>query len=303
MNFENSWDDQTRAASYARLEFPNTYYLAYRDLPEILGRHVTGTRAVDFGCGAGRSTRFLKRLGFEAVGVDIAADMLDQARALDPAGDYRLVRDCDYGTLGDGRFDLVQSIFTFDNIPGAEHRTDVAWALAALLAPAGRLVCLDSRPEMYTREWASFTTKDFPDNRTAVSGGVVRCVMKDVADKRPVEDTFWTEDDYRETFRRAGLAVEAVYRPLGRPDEPYEWIAETECAPWVIFVLNIERPTGSLVRGSGFSEARRESHIRTQTRRMKSYGSRTCGLESPSNLTPSKALLGPPGDCSAGQPR
>jgi hypothetical protein len=40
----------------------------------------------------------------------------------------------------------------------------------------------------------------------------------------------------------------------------------------------------SVVRGSGFSEARRESHIRTQTRRMKSYGSRTCGLESPSNL-------------------
>ena len=37
-------------------------------------------------------------------------------------------------------------------------------------------------------------------------------------------------------------------------------------------------------RGSGFGEARRESHIRTQTRRMKSYGSRTCGLESPSNL-------------------
>ena len=40
----------------------------------------------------------------------------------------------------------------------------------------------------------------------------------------------------------------------------------------------------SVVRGSGFSESRRESHIRTQTRRMKSYGSRTCGLESPSNL-------------------
>ena len=40
----------------------------------------------------------------------------------------------------------------------------------------------------------------------------------------------------------------------------------------------------SVVRGSGFSEARRESHIRTQTRRMKSYGSRTCGLESPSQF-------------------
>jgi hypothetical protein len=42
----------------------------------------------------------------------------------------------------------------------------------------------------------------------------------------------------------------------------------------------------TVVRGSGFGEARRESHIRTRTRRMKSYGSRTCGLESPSNLSP-----------------
>ena len=75
----------------------------------------------------------------------------------------------------------------------------------------------------------------------------------------------------------------------------------------VLVDVDVDKGVGvyirSVVRGSGFSEARRESHIRTQTRRMKSYGSRTCGLESPSNLTLSKALLGPPGDCSAGQPR
>ena len=34
-SFGNSWDHPTRAESYMRLEFPNTYYLAYRDLPEI----------------------------------------------------------------------------------------------------------------------------------------------------------------------------------------------------------------------------------------------------------------------------
>jgi len=72
-NFENSWADQARAESYSRLEFPNTYYLAYRDLPDIISRHVTGNRAVDFGCGTGRSSRFLKRLGF-----DIMLDVEDK---------------------------------------------------------------------------------------------------------------------------------------------------------------------------------------------------------------------------------
>ena len=89
-SFNNSWDDPTRAESYARLEFPNTYYLAYRDLPEIISRHVTGNMAVDFGCGTGRSSRFLKRLGFKVIGLDISEDMINKARSLDLSGDYQL---------------------------------------------------------------------------------------------------------------------------------------------------------------------------------------------------------------------
>jgi len=63
--FENTYNDRTRADSYSRLGFPNTYYLAYRDLPAIISAHVTGNKAMDFGCGTGRSTRFLKQLGFD----------------------------------------------------------------------------------------------------------------------------------------------------------------------------------------------------------------------------------------------
>jgi len=48
-----------------------TYYLAYRDLPALIQQHVPGRRALDFGCGAGRSTRFLQRLGFQVFGADI----------------------------------------------------------------------------------------------------------------------------------------------------------------------------------------------------------------------------------------
>ncbi len=91
-SFENSWGNQTRAESYSKLEFPNTYYLAYRDLPEIISTHVTGNEAIDFGCGTGRSARFLKQLGFNVTGIDIAADMLQIARNLDRAGDYQLAQ-------------------------------------------------------------------------------------------------------------------------------------------------------------------------------------------------------------------
>jgi SAM-dependent methyltransferase len=91
LEFLNVYEDERRADSYAELGFPGTYYLAYRDLPEIIERHVHGRRALDFGCGTGRSTRFLRDLGFDVIGVDISENMLEIAKELDPEGDYRLV--------------------------------------------------------------------------------------------------------------------------------------------------------------------------------------------------------------------
>ncbi|HJQ66323.1 MAG TPA: class I SAM-dependent methyltransferase, partial [Gemmatimonadales bacterium] len=108
-HFSNVYDDRRRAGAYATLEFPGTYYLAFRDLPAILTSHVRGTRALDFGCGAGRSTRFLRGLGFDVVGVDIAAHMLERARERDPQGDYRLVADGDVGSFEAAAYDVVLS--------------------------------------------------------------------------------------------------------------------------------------------------------------------------------------------------
>ena len=76
MEFVNSYQSVTFADDYAKLDFSNTYHLAFRDLPEIYSAYVKGTAALDFGCGAGRSTRFLQGLGFETIGVDTEADLL-----------------------------------------------------------------------------------------------------------------------------------------------------------------------------------------------------------------------------------
>ena len=45
------------------------------------------------------------------------------------------------------------------------------------------------------------------------------------------------EDAYRQVYAQSGLEVVETYRPLGKDDEPYEWVNETTVAPWVIYVL------------------------------------------------------------------
>ena len=237
MSFANAYEDEVRAQAYARLEFPGTYYLAFRDLPALLAEHVRGRAALDFGCGAGRSTRFLRGLGFDAIGIDISPAMLELARAADPGGRYVLVDDGDYRALEPGRFDLIFSAFAFDNIPGAEHRAEILRGLRRLLEPGGRIVLVGCRREIYLNETASFTARDFPENREAKSGDEVRIVMKDVEDRRPVVDIVWFHEDYLALFTAAGLELVAHHLPLGHDDEPYNWITETTIPPWSIYVL------------------------------------------------------------------
>ena len=233
----NSYEDAKRAEAYAKLDFPGTYYLAYRDLPAIIFEHVKGNIAIDFGCGAGRSTRFLRGIGFSAIGVDISREMIRKARELDPEGDYRLIKDGDFGLFRDGAFDLVLSVFTFDNIPSAKKKVTNLKGLGNLLKNEGRIVNVVSSPEIYTHEWASFSTKDFPKNKHAKSGDKVRIIQTDIEDKRPVVDVVWTDESYREVYKRAELRTVKMYKPLAKKNEPYKWVNETTIAPWTIYVL------------------------------------------------------------------
>ena len=235
--FKNSYRDEKRAASYARLQFPNTYYLAFRDLPDMIRRYVSGKGALDLGCGAGRSSRFLKGLGFNVIGIDISKSMIDQARSIDPDGDYRIVADGDLSLLKNDRFDLVLSAFTFDNIPGMDHKVHLFAQLADMVNEDGMIINLVSSTDLYVNEWVSFSTLGFPENRSARSGDIVRVIIKDVEDERPVEDIFWSDEDYQVVYKEAGLETVEIHRPLAEHHEPFDWINETRISPWRIYVI------------------------------------------------------------------
>jgi SAM-dependent methyltransferase len=237
MEFSNVYDDGKRAEAYAKLEFPGTYYLAYRDLPEIILKHIKGRKAIDFGCGTGRSTRFLQKLGFQTIGIDIAEDMIQKAREIDPNGDYHLIEDGDFSQLEMNTFDLILSAFTFDNIPTEKRKLELFSKLKDLLKSDGCIVNLVSSPEIYVNEWASFSTKDFPENKFAQCGDKVKIIITAIDDKRPVEDIIWFDKDYRKIYQNVGLELVETRKPLAKKDEPFEWVNETKIAPWVIYVL------------------------------------------------------------------
>ena len=236
MEFFNSYKDEIRAKAYSKLEFQNTYYLAYRDLPGIIKKYVKGKNALDFGCGTGRSTRFLQKLGFDAVGIDISRDMITIARKLDPKGNYILIQNGDFTKLSNQFYDLILSAFTFDNIP-MNKKKNLLMRLANLLNRDGKIINIVSSPDMYTHEWASFSTLDYSENKYAKTGDIVPIITTDIEDKRPCYDILCTDKDYRKIYNESGLKIKKTYNPIAKGDEPYRWINETRIAPWVIYLL------------------------------------------------------------------
>ncbi|MCX6287973.1 MAG: class I SAM-dependent methyltransferase [Bacteroidetes bacterium] len=236
--FFNAYEDAACAETYATLDFPGTYYLAFRDIPVLIAKYVKGRQALDFGCGAGRSTRFLKNLGFEAWGVDISARMLSEAFRIDPKGDYFQVKDDDLSGIADLSMDLVFSAFTFDNIPSEENKLKLFEEFGRILRPDGIFINLVSNPEIYINEWASFTTKDFPENHLARTGEIVRIINTSAGHTLPVQDILFPDWDYKRLYYATGLTLLETHRPLGKQAEPFTWISETNIPPWAIFVLS-----------------------------------------------------------------
>ncbi len=134
-------------------------------------------------------------------------------------------------------FDLIFSIFTYDNIPDLKEMISLSREKSRILKSDGVVINLISSPDVYTNEWASFSTKDFPENRTAESGETVKIIIKDIDDKRPVDDIMWSDKDYQIAFEKGNLNVVEKYTPFGYENEPYQWINETEISPWIIYIL------------------------------------------------------------------
>ena len=72
-DFAAEWEDEQPEAS---------------DLHDIVERYFKNGRTLDVGCGSGRDTAWLKRQGYDVLGVDASAALLGEARTRHPGIDF-----------------------------------------------------------------------------------------------------------------------------------------------------------------------------------------------------------------------
>lgn len=229
------FDYSAHAKTYDKLKIADTYYLAFRDIRSVVRKRVKGVQTLDYGCGTGRSTRFLKELGLTAIGADISDSMVQQARINDPDGEYHTIESGELPFLGNESLDLVFNGFVFDSVASKTAMMKICRETRRALKQSGVMIVITSTPELYTVDTASFKC-DFPENHAAKSGDKVKCVVRGNPEIE-VWDYQWTREDYKEVFEATGLKVVEAIEAKADGSEPFEWVSEKRVAPWTVYVL------------------------------------------------------------------
>lgn len=247
-NQKNYTDD---AHSYSKIGLDSTMFLAYRDIPFILQKHLLSKetkkeyKLLDFGCGSGVSTKiisdFMKNIGLnvKVFGLDINEENLKIARKNVPEGTFSLIKKNNFSN-DISEFDLIICNFVLLENNFAEMLTTLK-EISKLMNNSAVLIVTNCTSHVYdkTKTWYSFQN-DFLENSNQLKDGQV--VKLEISDKKTqakfvVTDFFHKASSYRLAYQKAGLELKETLKPTGKNTDGIPWSSEMKYPPYKIHVL------------------------------------------------------------------
>jgi SAM-dependent methyltransferase len=212
-----------------------TYQVGFDAAAKRLG-NIAGKTFLDFGCGTGRSARFLKQLGAQHVyAVDHDQSMIDQALSQELDGVTFLRIDGPI-PLPDASVDGAVSMNVFIEIRTLGAMRRACAEIARVLRPDAPFVLESSSPMAFGHTFRSYS---YPHAGPSRSGETTPCIVTTPGGQVVIEDTYWTEDDYVDAIEQAGLTVTTIGYP--RPRDPAAWSTDEASVPPCI-VIQARKP-------------------------------------------------------------
>jgi SAM-dependent methyltransferase len=212
-----------------------TYQIGFDAVARLLG-DITGKTFLDFGCGTGRSARFVKSLGAQHVyAVDHDQNMIDQALTQQLDG-VTFMRTDSTIPLPDASVDGAVSMSVFIEIRTPGAMTCACAEIARTLRTGAVFVLESSSPMAFGHTFQSFS---YPHAGPLRSGDTTPCIVIAPGGQFVIEDTYWTEHDYLDAIERAGLTVTTIDYP--RPRNPAAWSTDEASVPPCI-VIEAKKP-------------------------------------------------------------
>lgn len=214
-DLRSAWEQHAPAwIAWARAPGHDSYSRFHRDrFLELVPP--PGRRTLDLGCGEGRLSRDLKKLGHSVVGVDASPAMLAAAREADPEIETHVANAAAL-PFADGSFDCV---IAFMSLQDVDESTATVREIARVLQHGARACVAVVHPLASSGMFAN----EEPDSPFVISGSYLASsyYVDDVA-RDGLEVSFVSAhrplEAYTEALTEAGLLVERV-REIGIPDD------------------------------------------------------------------------------------
>ena len=205
--------------------------LGYKRIARMLAP-LKGKNILDYGCGPGKFSKYLARLGACVAAVDISNKMIELARIKAPNSiDYRAIRSGDLSFLENDSIDSAVVCFVFCSIENHNEITKILTEIVRVLRPYGKIIIMDANWKAGSgRNFASFRLER---HHNLTSGQKVYCWLKGETSFR-IEDIYWSKEDCVRMLEATHFQVRNVVEPLASNNED-RWIDETVYSPLIIY--------------------------------------------------------------------
>lgn len=190
-------------------------------------------KILDFGCGTGIFSRYLKDKGANVTGVDISKGMIEVAKKNSPESiSYYNIPLGELSRFHDETFDHVVSNFVLCTIPSKTMIRTILKEIFRVLKVNGSFILMNSNwEESNGREFVSFKL-NYCEHLTAGC----RIIAETKSDPPIVfEDYFRSREEYRLLMEKTGFIVETIEEPLATGNESF-WLDEKKYPPYFIMV-------------------------------------------------------------------
>jgi ubiquinone/menaquinone biosynthesis C-methylase UbiE len=169
---------------------------------DTIGKHI-----LDFGCGTGMFSRWLKSTGAERiVGYDVSKGMINYARKREEKEKNGITFVTNLTDSMIGQFDLVLAVYVLPYISCKEELLSTCRDMAKLLRPKGRLLTLPIHPDFhsdpdYYRPYGLRLVSD----QVRQDGGLVNLHLCYPPYDVNITAYYWSKNTLEDTLQQAGF--------------------------------------------------------------------------------------------------